>query len=298
MCSRQTSTFLLSIIQANIVAAVRDLAELVADSADELPSREAIVASIEVPTPLLLDAAPTLPTLASDINGRPSSDSNKSCGSATANAASDFDINPAGAVAPPNGVEYFTPLPRNVALPLQVPSTSATGTEESLVRRSNRLSGYSPGGVGAVPRSNRWGGGQRVVLLGTGLLPNDKAALANMLKLMEGAGADAHYADAFDSAAPPTHVVTVTVTESDASCAGGRPEMRICKRTLKVMQGMLCGSWLVSTDWLYESLKAGFVLDEESFEIQTDVKSLSNVIDWEGPRKARQSFAEHVRKMC
>jgi BRCA1-associated RING domain protein 1 len=40
-----------------------------------------------------------------------------------------------------------------------------------------------------------------------------------------------------------------------------------CKRTVKVLKGILCGSWIVKSSWVQDSLKSRRWLPEEGYEV-------------------------------
>ncbi|GAB6026803.1 Breast cancer 1, early onset [Chamberlinius hualienensis] len=58
---------------------------------------------------------------------------------------------------------------------------------------------------------------------------------------------------------------------------------RLAERTFKYLTGISCGCWIVSFDWVVESLKAGFGLPEEDYEALGD----NNDGAHGGPTKAR-----------
>jgi hypothetical protein len=70
-----------------------------------------------------------------------------------------------------------------------------------------------------------------------------------------------------------THVVTNT------------DENNRCVRTVKYLQGLAAGKWILSYSWIQESVKAGCVLQENGFEVTGDsLGSLTGV-----PKRARES---------
>ncbi|XP_010537742.1 PREDICTED: protein BREAST CANCER SUSCEPTIBILITY 1 homolog [Tarenaya hassleriana] len=60
-------------------------------------------------------------------------------------------------------------------------------------------------------------------------------------------------------------------------------ESRACKRTLKVLKGILEGKWILSIDWVKACLKDMKYVNEEQYEIATDVHGIQD-----GPRLGRE----------
>eukprot|EP01041_Mallomonas_annulata_P000064 gene64-72_t len=56
-------------------------------------------------------------------------------------------------------------------------------------------------------------------------------------------------------------------------------------RTMKYMQALIAGKWIVSIDWLVESLATGVLLDEEPYEVIRDKKA---VVDY-APKRCRET---------
>ena len=48
---------------------------------------------------------------------------------------------------------------------------------------------------------------------------------------------------------------------------------------------MLCGAWVLSSEWLGACLRAGAIVDESPYEVHRDVKSSSD--NGGGPKRAR-----------
>ncbi|XP_076468751.1 uncharacterized protein LOC143299437 [Babylonia areolata] len=72
-----------------------------------------------------------------------------------------------------------------------------------------------------------------------------------------------------------THVVMKTEKES-----------RVCERTLKYFQGIACQCWVLSFDWVLQSLSQGCYVPETAFEIQGDTVKGDN---HRGPSLSRLS---------
>eukprot|EP00457_Paulinella_chromatophora_P009583 gb/GEZN01009652.1/.p1 GENE.gb/GEZN01009652.1/~~gb/GEZN01009652.1/.p1 ORF type:complete len:242 (-),score=48.72 gb/GEZN01009652.1/:351-1076(-) len=94
------------------------------------------------------------------------------------------------------------------------------------------------------------------VIISTGIKGNAMKMLRSTVKALGGEVAK-------EMAAPVTHVITAT-----KACG-----KEIKARTLKVLQGVASGKWIVSFAWVTESKKAGQWLSAEQFETQSDAGS-------------------------
>jgi len=71
-------------------------------------------------------------------------------------------------------------------------------------------------------------------------------------------------------------------------CAVSIKDGVVMQRTMKYMQAIMAGLWIVSDMWMLDSLQENRILAEKSYEI---VKNVKSSID-DAPRRARESIAK------
>uniref|UniRef100_A0A0D9WII5 RING-type E3 ubiquitin transferase BRCA1 n=1 Tax=Leersia perrieri TaxID=77586 RepID=A0A0D9WII5_9ORYZ len=79
-------------------------------------------------------------------------------------------------------------------------------------------------------------------------------------------------------------IVTHVIASTDLSGA--------CKRTLKFLMAILNGRWIVSMDWVKTCMKRMEPIDEQKFEVTTDVHGISN-----GPKLGRCRVIDRQPKL-
>ena len=111
------------------------------------------------------------------------------------------------------------------------------------------------------------------VILGTAIRTQDQITLKKCVKQLGGT-----LVEEFDESV--THVVT-SVNENGH-----------CPRTIKYMCGILTGKWIISFEWIKNSLRRRQWLDEDSFEVEGTVGTTCNVA-----RKARLNIIQQMPRL-
>lgn len=255
-------------------------------SSGQLPLRGGAASSLEPPSGSVASLADAelpaeTPQLARLGRRRPSAGGASGGTDATAAGQSGARGEPAVAAAARLPTSAPTPLP---SLPGAAAAESAAtsssgggGGEVGLVRRTSSRGSASAVVAAASGASPPGSAPAAFVVMGTSLLDPDKAALAELVRVAAAAGVRILSIDAFDPARPPTHVVTQTTVGQGRDAAGNARALRTCKRTLKTIQGVLSGAWLLDAQWLHASARAGTPVPEAPFEVETDLKSLPQV---------------------
>ncbi|XP_021733074.1 protein BREAST CANCER SUSCEPTIBILITY 1 homolog [Chenopodium quinoa] len=164
------------------------------------------------------------------------------------------------------------PLHASSKLPCELPLTQ--------VRKRNQK-GKPPcqrpqAAVRHVTSINRWDSGrpaEKVVLCCSALATVDKEAVSELAK-SSGAEVLGHWNPSV------THVVAST-NENGA-----------CKRTLKVMMGILEGKWILSIKWVQACLEAKRLIEEVPYEITSDIHGVQD-----GPRLGRLRLLNKQAKL-
>lgn len=95
------------------------------------------------------------------------------------------------------------------------------------------------------------------MLVASQLSPEERELVQCAVRLL---GRTAAFAETFELGVTTHVIATVPPPESLAaggSAAAGAPPPRVCRRTLKYMQGILAGCWVVTPEWLRACIKAG-----------------------------------------
>ena len=114
-------------------------------------------------------------------------------------------------------------------------------------------------GIGGANRAKQTG---KIVVCPTGINSEEDCKVLDMLEKV----LKCTVVDTFDPATV-THVITVVNSNDNTGPPNYQP---ISSRTLKYVQGILCGCWIVTLDWARTCCTLGTHVDETSFEIGRD----------------------------
>lgn len=177
---------------------------------------------------------------------------------------------------PPPPSTSVTPRHTPRALDL-VPSSSSSA--EAVVKHTAKLNSentvpnrivdevpYQPiYGSGGANRARQTG---QIVICPTGITTDEERKIMVTL----GRILQCTIVDKFDPSTV-THIVTVVTTTDTTGPPDHRP---ICSRTLKYVQGLLCGCWIVSFEWARKCASLGTYIDESIYEIARDRSARKN----------------------
>ncbi|KAK2996344.1 hypothetical protein RJ639_026587 [Escallonia herrerae] len=127
-----------------------------------------------------------------------------------------------------------------------------------------------------ISTSNRWnskGSSERLILCCSALASAEKETVTEFKRL-----SGATVLKNWDSTV--THVIA-SVDENGA-----------CRRTLKVLMGILEGKWILNIEWVKDCLKAMETVDEKDYEIDVDIHGIRD-----GPRRGRSRLLNKQPKL-
>ncbi|KAL8138387.1 hypothetical protein V2J09_004388 [Rumex salicifolius] len=139
-------------------------------------------------------------------------------------------------------------------------------SEPQVKRKDNPKCTQSQAAINHVTHTSLWGsrGSSDKLHLCFSALTTGEKEFVTKFKRLSGASVSKNWNTSV------THVIAST------------DENGACKRTLKVLMGILEGKWILSIEWIKACLNARRVVDESSYEIKVDTHGIK-----EGPRLGR-----------
>ncbi|KAI8369693.1 hypothetical protein BD560DRAFT_447125 [Blakeslea trispora] len=119
-------------------------------------------------------------------------------------------------------------------------------------------------------------------ILYTGLLPEDEKSLEKIKKEAEKSKLKIFIHYQMRDFHEITHVVTSV------------NKQRLCKRTMKYLQGILAGKWIVDPGWLLDSVKENEWQTEEHYQVQGDHLSGVTIAPAKGREHMHTPLFEHL----
>lgn len=120
--------------------------------------------------------------------------------------------------------------------------------------------------TGKCPQSGRKGGNGKSIVICTSRCSINVPSVISGIKHTKGI----RQCSNFDPK-KVTHLVIGVIPPASMSECGESTSSRIAaSRTMKYLQAILAGCWIVSEAWLYDSFRAGYPLPEINYEVQGD----------------------------
>lgn len=147
------------------------------------------------------------------------------------------------------------PLHTSSKLPNQIDESHRTRTKKCILKGKSKCKSGQITVANGVGKNHKWnsrGSHEKLNLCCSALTKEDKETVAEFEK---SSGVIA--LKKWDSSV--THVIAST------------DENGACRRTLKILMGILEGKWIISVDWIKASMKSMELVNEEPYEISIDV---------------------------